>query len=112
MNLSEVVERLGLNALTSEGVGDSEVTGGYTGDLLSDVIANSKQGYLWITMQRHQNILAVAKLKDLAGIILVNGRRPDGETARKAVEEEVMLLGTDESAFNISGRLYQILEKT
>jgi len=111
MTLTEVVEKLGLHVLTSKGVSDAKVTGGYTCDLLSDVMANSKAGNLWITMQTHQNVLAVAKLKDLAGIILVNGRRPDEETIRKADEEDVTILGTDESAFSISGQLYQLLGK-
>jgi hypothetical protein len=111
MTLTEVVEKLGLRVLTSKGVGDAKVTGGYTCDLLSDVIGNSKTGNLWITMQTHQNVLAVAKLNDLAGIVFVNGRRPDEETIWKADEEYVTILGTDESAFSISGRLYQLLEK-
>jgi len=111
MTLTEVVERLGLRVLTSKVVGDAKVTGGYTGDLLSDVMANSKQGNLWITMQTHQNVLAVAKLKELVGIVFVNGRQPDGETTQKAVEEHVTLLCTDESAFSVSGQLYQLLEK-
>jgi hypothetical protein len=111
MTLTEVVERLGLRVLTSKEIGDIKVTGGYTCDLLSDVMASSKTGNLWITMQTHQNILAVARLRDLAGIVIVNGRRPDEETTRKANEEYVTILGTDESAFNISGQLYQLLEK-
>ena len=111
MTLIEVVEKLGLRVLTSEDIGDAKVTGGYTCDLLSDVMGNSKTGNLWITMQTHQNILAVARLKDLAGIVIVNGRSPDEDTTLKADEERVTILGTDESAFGISGQLYQLLEK-
>ena len=109
MTLTEVVEKLGLHVLTSKGVGEAKVTGGYTSDLLSDVMANSKTGNLWVTMQMHQNILAVAKLKDLAGIVIVNSRQPDEETIQKADEEDVTILGTDKSAFSISGQLYQLL---
>ncbi|MCD6249941.1 MAG: serine kinase [candidate division Zixibacteria bacterium] len=110
MTLTEVVERLGLHVLTSRGGGDVKVTGGYAGDLLSDVIANSKTGNLWITMQTHQNVLAVVKLKDLAGIVFVNGRQPDEEVIQKANEEHIAVLSTDESAFIISGQLYQLLK--
>ena len=110
MTLTEIVERLGLRVLTSKVIGEAKVTGGYTSDLLSDVMANSKPGNLWITMQTHGNVLAVVKLKELAGIVLVNDRRPDEETTRKADEEHVMVLSTDESAFNISGQLYQLLK--
>ena len=110
MTLTEVVEKLGLRVLTSKGVGDATVTGGYTCDLLSNVMGNSKTGNIWITMQTHQNILAVAKLKELVGIVLVNDRQPDKEVIRKANEEHVAVLSTDESAFSISGQLYQLLK--
>jgi hypothetical protein len=88
---------------------DVEVTGGYTSDLLSDVIANSKEGNLWITLQTHQNTIAVTKLKDLAGIIIVNNREPDEETLAKAKEENVPLLCSGEMAFEISGKLYGLM---
>jgi len=112
MTLSHVIEKLGLQILTSSESGDTEVTGGYTCDLLSHVMANGRPGNLWITMQTHQNVLAVARLKDLAGIVVVSGRQPDDETIRKADEEKVTVLGTDESAFQISGRLHRLLEKS
>ncbi|MCX6555994.1 MAG: hypothetical protein NTW95_00945, partial [Candidatus Aminicenantes bacterium] len=67
MMVKEVAEKLGLKILS---VGaDQQVTGGYVSDLLSDVIANAEEGSLWITVQRHLNIIAVAQLKKLAGII-------------------------------------------
>jgi len=111
MTLKDVVEKLGLRVLTSKGVGDGDVTGGYTCDLLSDVMGNAVLGNLWITMQTHQNVLAVAKLKDLAGVVVVCDRELDQDVLRKADEEDVLILGTDESAFRISGRLYALLEQ-
>ena len=109
MNLREIVEKLQLKVLTGQDRLDTEVTGGYTSDLLSDVIANSKGGNLWITLQTHQNIIAVAKLRDLAGIIIVNNRKPDEETLQKAKEENVPLLCTEETAFRITGKLYDLI---
>jgi serine kinase of HPr protein (carbohydrate metabolism regulator) len=109
MNLKEIIEQLKLQVLTAKDTLEIEVTWGYTSDLLSDVIANSKEGNLWITLQTHQNIVAVAKLKDLAGIILVNNRMPEKETLKKADQEKVPLMTTEESAFNISGKLFQLI---
>ncbi len=109
MNLNEIIEKLKLQVLTAQDKLDAEVSYGYTSDLLSDVIANSKEGNLWITLQTHQNIIAVAKLKDLAGIIIVNNRKPEEETLKKAEEENVPLITTEETAFNISGKLYQLI---
>ena len=111
MKLMEIIEKLQFEVLTAKDKLDEEVTGGYTSDLLSDVIANSKKGSLWITLQTHQNIIAVARLKDLAGIIIVNNREPDVDTLAKAKEENVPLLRSREMAFEISGKLYALISQ-
>lgn len=109
MTVKEIIEKLHLTVLTGQEKLDMEVTGGYASDLLSDVIANSKEGNLWITLQIHQNTVAVAKLKDLAGIIIVNNREPDEDTLKKAKEESVPILCSDDMAFVISGKLYELI---
>lgn len=111
MKLKDIAEKLKLKVLTAKDKLEEEVSGGYTSDLLSDVIANSKEGNLWITLQTHQNIVAVAKLKDLAGIVIVNNREPDVDTLDKAKEENVPLLGSEGMAFEVSGKLYQLLSQ-
>ncbi len=111
MKLKEIIEKLQLKVLKGQENLEVEVTGGYTSDLLSDVIANSKEGNLWITLQTHQNIIAVAKLKDLAGIIIVNNREPDEDTLNKAERENVPLLISEDMAFDVSGRLYELISQ-
>jgi predicted transcriptional regulator len=111
MTLTDIIRTLGLRVLNPNAISDTEVTGGYVCDLLSDVMANARPGNLWITLQIHQNILAVARIKDLAGIIIVNGRQPDDETVQKAEEERLPLLVTEEPAFGITGRLHRLLER-
>jgi serine kinase of HPr protein (carbohydrate metabolism regulator) len=108
MKIREVVDKLGLKVHCGAEQLDREVTGGYASDLLSDVIANSKQGNVWITMQVHVNIVAVAVLKELAAIIIVQGRAPAEETVRKAREEHVAILTSSLSAFETSGRLHAL----
>lgn len=109
MKLKKIAENLTLKVITSiEGI-ERDVTGGYVSDLLSDVMANSKDGNLWITLQTHINIVAVASLKNLSGIVIVNGRTPDSETVNKANSENIPLLLTDKSAFKVAGELYQLL---
>ncbi len=109
MKLKEIVENLQLQVLVGQERLETEVTGGYTSDLLSDVMANSKGKNLWITLQTHENIVAVAKLKDLAGIIIINNRKPDEETLKRANDEQVTLLASGESAFSITGKLYGLI---
>ena len=109
MQLDELVRKLGLRVCCAEGSLGRDVRGGYVGDLLSDVMANSREGDIWITRQVHQNIVAVAGLKDLAGIVLIQGSEPTPDTAAKAGAEGIPILVTDLPAFEIVGRIYQLI---
>lgn len=106
MTVGEIIQKLGFEVCCGKGKLDQEVTGGYCGDLLSDVMANSKAGNVWITMQVHVNIVAVAVLKELSAIILVNGKLPAEETLQRAGEESVPILLSKQSSFEIAGKLY------
>ncbi len=107
MKIKEIVEKLGLEVKSGSGQLDNEASGGYVSDLLSDVMAHSKVGNIWITLQTHQNIVAVATLKELSGIIITNNRNPEEETQRKAEEERIPIMTTSLSSFEVVGRLYQ-----
>jgi len=109
MLLKTIINELGLEVKTDSGSITNEVTGAYVSDLLSDVIANSEAGNIWITLQLHPNIIAVATLKELAGIILVNNRQPEQETLKKAQEEQIPLMTTELSAFQLAGKLYKLI---
>jgi len=109
MKLRELIKRTGLEIVTGETGLDKEVSGGYTSDLLSDVMGNSREGQVWITMQTHMNVIAVATLKDHAAVIFVSGNRPAAETVEKAVAEGVTLLATRDEAFTISGKIYTLI---
>jgi hypothetical protein len=106
MKLSDLATRLDLKTYTAETGLERPVGGGYAGDLLSDVMAHGEKDDIWITIQVHPNIVAVAALKELAGIVLANGREPAAETIEQAEKEKVPILGTRMSAFELAGRLH------
>ncbi len=108
MTLREVVEKLGMKPASALPRLSQEFTGGYVSDLLSDVMANAKAGDVWITLQIHQNIVAVATLKELAAIIIIGGRQPEKQTLAKAEEEKIPILLSESTAFEVAGRLYQM----
>jgi hypothetical protein len=108
VKLKELVEQLNLDVRSANDKLDCEVSGGYASDLLSDVLANSQEGNVWITLQIHQNIVAVASVKDLAGIILVNKREPEHETIEKAESENIVIMVSELPAFELVGRLYKL----
>ncbi len=108
MKLTQIIEKLQLEIRTGGNRLDVDVTRGYASDLMSDVMANANEGDLWITLQIHQNIVAVAVMRSLAGIILVNGREPDAETIRKAKAKEVPIMISTMPTFELVGRLFEL----
>ncbi len=108
MRLADLVETLGLKVKAAQGGLGNHVTGGYASDLLSDVIAHGREGDLWITLQTHVNIVAVASMKELAGIVLVSGREPDEDTLQKAEMEQIPIVVSGLPAYELIGRLYNL----
>ncbi len=108
MKLTELIQKLNLTVRSAKGNLQREITGGYASDLLSDVLAHGNEGNLWITLQIHQNIVAVASMKNLAGIVLVNGREPEQETVEKAEAENIAIMVSDLPTFELIGRLYDL----
>ena len=108
LKLTDLVEKLQLEIRTGANRLDVAVNRGYASDLMSDVMANAVEGDLWVTLQTHQNIVAVAVMKALAGIILVSGREPEEETVRKAEAEGVPILISRMPAFELVGRLFAL----
>jgi predicted transcriptional regulator len=110
MKLADFLKELPLEVKSYKEGLQKEVTGGYVSDLLSDVMANSKEGDLWITLQTHLNIVAVANLRNLAGIIIVGGRQPQEETIEKAEAEKITIMTTPMPTFEVAGRVYQLIK--
>jgi hypothetical protein len=106
IKIGQMISEFGWEVYSGKDRLDVPVTGAYASDLLSDVMGKSAAGEVWITMQTHRNIVAVAALKEHTAILVVNGGRPDAETLESAEREGVVILGTTESAFVTCGRLY------
>ena len=107
MQLVEIAERLGLKTI-NEPAADVEVVGGYASDLLSDVLGKAKKNALWVTNQKHQNVVGVAVMLDLAGVVIAGGIEPDANTLDKAAAENVALYSTEMSMFEAVGKLYEL----
>jgi hypothetical protein len=109
MNLQQIIEKLELTVLTEpRDFSSISPTGGYTSDLLSCVMAGAKTHYLWITLQAHMNIVAVAALLDVAAVIITEDAQPDPATIDKANQQGVVLLSTPRPSFEIDGKLWEM----
>lgn len=108
MNLRELVKRLNLKVFSCENLLEREFEGVYVCDLLSDVLGNAKPNQIWITLQTHKNIVAIAQLKQLSAVILVKGLEPNENTVKKAEEEKIILLGSEKETFDLVGELTEL----
>jgi predicted transcriptional regulator len=105
VTLEELGRQLSLKVHTAVGKLRTEVTGGYAADLLSCVMAKAQAGNVWVTLQGHPNIVAVASLLDLAGVIITEGVAPDPATLEKAEEQGIPILTTPLTTFTVVGKL-------
>ena len=110
MKVKDIVEKLNLKVCSGAQGLEHEIEGGYTSDLLSDVMGNADENHVWVTLQTHKNIMAIASLKELAAVVLVKGLEPDEDTAEQSNEEGIPILSSDKEAFELTGELYSMIK--
>ena len=109
MNLQQIIDQLNLTVLTEpREFAEISPTGGYSSDLLSCVMAGAKKGHLWITLQAHLNIVAVAALNEVAAIIITENAQPDSASIAKANQQGVILLSTPQPTYEVNGKLWEM----
>lgn len=109
MKVIDVVEKLGLRVFSGHEGLNREVSGGYTSDLLSDVMGHAPAGAVWITVQTHRNVIAIASLRDLPAVILSRGEQPAADTTEQSNNEGIAVLGSELPTFTLAGKLYAII---
>ncbi|MBQ3053550.1 MAG: AraC family transcriptional regulator [Clostridia bacterium] len=110
MKLSQIVEKLNLKVVTDSPFEDREISGGYVGDLLSWVMGKAESGNIWITIMSNVNIVAVAALTDVACILLGEGVIPEEDVIKKANMQDIIILSSDKTAFELSNQIGNILK--
>jgi len=106
MTIREAAAMLGAEILQDQ-FEDAPLTGAYTSDLLSDVMANAKEGGALITIQAHKNTIAVSTLVNISLVIICNNRPvQDNEMLETAKDEGIAVIRTKENQFTVSGKLY------
>jgi predicted transcriptional regulator len=109
MNLQQIISKLGLKVLTQpKDFSKITLNAGYSADLLSCVMASGAHGGIWVTLQAHMNIVAVAALLELSAVIITEDAQPDEATLKKADQEGITLLSTTHTTFYIVGKLWEM----
>jgi hypothetical protein len=104
MQVAHMIEQLQLSVIADADL-TRQISGGYASDLLSCVMAGAAAGNVWVTLQCHPNVIAVASLLDLAAVVITEGMAADEETVRRAREEEINLLASAQNTFTVVGQL-------
>ena len=109
MKVKELVEKLNLQVLSGADGLDRDIEGCYVSDLLSDVMGNAEMGNVWVTLQTHKNVMAIASLKELACVVLVKGQTASEDTLEQSNEEGIPFLSTTMQTYETVGKIYQLL---
>ncbi len=89
--------------------GGTEVTTAFTSDLLSDVMANAKEGSVLITIQAHKNTVAVSSLVGVVAILVCNNRPVLDDMLVAAQNEGIAIFRTSKNQFETSHLIAQLL---
>jgi hypothetical protein len=109
MTLQDIIAGLNLKLLTTpQDFKTVTPQGGYASDLLSCVVAGAQPGNLWVTLQAHMNVVAVASLREVSAVILTENAQPDADVVEKANDQGVVLLSTEKPSYEIVGKLWEM----
>ncbi|KJF28206.1 AraC family transcriptional regulator [Clostridium aceticum] len=110
MTVEELSNKLGLEVVAGQQSITKAVKGAYIGDLLSWVMAHIDSEDAWITIQTNINVIAVAALRDVSCVIVVENADIEAPTINKANEEGIPLLRSSLNAYKLAVQVYKFLE--
>lgn len=108
MTVNELIET-GLFNVINVGETDKKIEGVFCCDLLSIAMGKAPAGSAWVTVMSNLNTLAVASLTECACVILAEGVNADENLVKKAVEQEITLLGTEMPIFEAALKVHESL---
>ena len=110
VTLREVRDILGADVLWAGDL-SAQVDSVGAADLMSDVLALSRPGMLLLTGLATLQCVRTAAVSDLRAVVLVRGKKPDGEMVALASEEGIPIMSTPLTMFEASGVLYQAMAR-
>lgn len=106
MKLKKVIKALNGELLTKDVNIDIDVKCAFGSDLISDILHCTKEPTLLLTGLTNPQVIRLADMIDLFGIVFVRGKRPTDEIIKMATERELPLILTKFTLYKTSGILY------
>lgn len=107
MTAKDVQEILGARVLTGEEHLDREVKSACGSDMMSDVLAFSKDHSVLLTGLCNPQVIRTAEMLDIVCIIFVRGKKPDDMLIEMAKERDLIVMATGHRMFSACGMLYK-----
>jgi predicted transcriptional regulator len=86
---------------------DIEVCSACGSDLMSDVLALTKEHSLLLTGLTNSQVIRTAEVIDLSGIVFVRGKRPGNDVIQMAEKKGIPLLLTQYPMYEACGILFK-----
>lgn len=107
MTVKDVKQILGARVLTGEELLDQEVKSACGSDMMSDVLAFSKDHSVLLTGLCNPQVIRTAEMLDIVCIIFIRGKKPDETILAMAKERNLVIMETGHRMFSACGMLYQ-----
>ena len=105
MTLAGAIEILKAESVVAAEHPVAPLTGCFAADLMSDVLAVARPGSLLITGLSSDQTIRTAAVKQLAAVVVVEGKHPGSDMVESAREHEMPLYRTPLSKFEACGLL-------
>ncbi len=106
MTVNDVKEILDARVLTGEELMDQEVRSACGSDMMSDVLAFSKDHSILLTGLCNPQVIRTAEMLDIVCLVFVRGKVPDDSVIQMAKERGLAVLSTGHRMFSSCGMLY------
>ena len=107
LTLKDVCKVLDASVLTGEDSLEMTVLSACGSDLMSDVLAFTKERTLLLTGLTNLQVIRTADISDLSAIVFVRGKIPQPDLIAAAKERDIPLLITNHPMYEACGLLYQ-----
>ncbi|ADL05916.1 DRTGG domain-containing protein [Lacrimispora saccharolytica] len=107
MTVRDVRDILGARVLAGEDHLDEKVLSACGSDMMSDVLAFSKDHSVLLTGLCNPQVIRTAEMLDIVCIVFVRGKKPDESMLQMADERGIIILSTGHRMFSACGMLYE-----
>ena len=107
MTVRDARDILGARVLTGEEFLDREARSACGSDMMSDVLAFSKDHSILLTGLCNPQVIRTAEMLDIVCVIFVRGKKPDAAMLEMAKERGLVIMETGHRMFSACGLLYE-----